>query len=121
LILARALALTLALAACGARMDLPLVATDGDSFRAGAERVRLMDIDAPEMPGSPRDCSRRRCPIGDPYLARDALQTLLNQGKVSCVRHGEDRYSRTLARCRAGRQDIGETLLEMRVVERYEP
>lgn len=35
---------------------------DGDSIRCGPERVRIANIDAPELPGSPKceDC-RRSC------------------------------------------------------------
>lgn len=39
--------------------------TDGDTIRCGAERIRLLGIDAPELPGHCR--SGRACAPGDPY------------------------------------------------------
>lgn len=68
--------------------------TDGDTIRCGDERVRLLGIDAPELPGH---CRRgRRCAPGDPVASREALRGDL-VGTVRIVRVGEDRYGRTLA------------------------
>ncbi len=87
-----------ALAAC-----VP-VATDGDSLRCGAERIRLAAIDAPELPGSAR-CNRPPTGANPPwcdtalaYQSRDALAAFLRTGPVVIERCGLDRYQRTLAR-----------------------
>ncbi|WP_207541062.1 thermonuclease family protein [Sabulicella rubraurantiaca] len=69
---------------------LSCTATDGDTLRCGAERVRLLGLDAPEMSGRCVDEERRA------RAARDRLAALA-QGGVRLARDGEDRYGRTLA------------------------
>lgn len=79
-------------------------ATDGDTLRCGPERVRLIGIDAPEMPGH---CARhRRCAPGDPVAARAHLARLLRSGPIIITRTGRDHYGRTLALVRAGGTDL---------------
>lgn len=78
-------------------------ATDGDTIRCGEERVRMLGIDAPELPGH---CRRgRRCAPGDPLASKAALATLLNKGSVTLERVGSDRYDRALAIVRIGAVD----------------
>ena len=59
---------------------------DGDSIRCGGERIRIANIDAPELPGSPKCEDSRRayawCDYEAGYRARDALQTFLSRGPV---------------------------------------
>jgi micrococcal nuclease len=70
-------------------------AVDGDTIRCGTERIRLLAIDAPEMPGH---CRRGRvCALGDPYASKAALEQDLRQGPVTIERTGTDRYGRTVA------------------------
>src|ERR1700712_1173347 len=45
---------------------------DGDTLRCGNERVRLLGIDAPELPGHCR--IGRACAPGDPYASTASLQ-----------------------------------------------
>lgn len=71
-----------------------LVAIDGDTLRCGDERIRLLAIDAPELPGH---CRRgRHCAPGDPVASKRSLAGALS-GRASIERHGHDRYGRTLA------------------------
>lgn len=80
------------------------VAVDGDTLRCGRERVRLLGIDAPELPGH---CQQgRHCAPGDPYASTRSLQAGLRQGPVVIQRLGTDHYGRTLALVRAGRADL---------------
>lgn len=80
------------------------VATDGDTIRCGHERIRLLGIDAPEMPGH---CRRGRvCVTGDPYASRANMIRLLQARPLTIRRFGADRYGRTLAMISAGGQDI---------------
>ena len=68
---------------------------DGDTLRCGPERVRLIGIDAPELPGHCR--AGRSCVAGDPFAATEALRQLIGTGEVKIERIGVDRYGRTLA------------------------
>lgn len=79
------------------------VATDGDSLRCGAERVRLLGVDAPEMG---RCATGRRCAPGDPIASRDNLRRLVNGKPIRVDRVGQDRYGRTLAVVYAGGLDL---------------
>ena len=70
------------------------IAVDGDTIRCGSERIRLVAIDAPEMPGH---CQPTRdCAPGDPFASRAALAKALN-GSLTIERLGTDRYGRTVA------------------------
>ncbi len=91
---------------------------DGDTIRCGLERVRLVNIDAPELPGSER-CSRAsrirlagsRNPAWCDYelgkRSRAALVALVFQGATIITPVGRDRYGRILARVSVNRQDAG--------------
>jgi endonuclease YncB( thermonuclease family) len=68
--------------------------TDGDTIRCGDERVRLLGIDAPEMPGHCR--SGRACVEGDPFQSSANLGAAMGS-TMTIVRVGTDRYGRTLA------------------------
>lgn len=69
-------------------------ATDGDTIRCGNERIRLLGIDAPELPGHCRE--GRHCAPGDPYAATARLRKAI-AGRVHIERLGTDRYGRTIA------------------------
>lgn len=68
--------------------------TDGDTIRCDGERIRLLGIDAPELPGHCR--SGRQCAPGDPYASTASLEAGLS-GELTIERVGEDHYGRTLA------------------------
>jgi endonuclease YncB( thermonuclease family) len=68
--------------------------TDGDTIRCAGERVRLLAIDAPELPGHCRP--GRDCVPGDPYTSMRSLERAM-RGGVRIQRVGTDRYGRTLA------------------------
>lgn len=68
--------------------------TDGDTLRCGSERIRLLAIDAPELPGH---CRRgRACAPGDPHASTSSLSGAMT-GRLTIERIGEDHYGRTLA------------------------
>lgn len=84
-------------------LAVPCHAIDGDTIKCGTERIRLLGIDAPEMPGH---CRRGRvCVEGDPYASKDALAAML-KGTVRIDRVGYDHYGRTLALVEAGGRDV---------------
>lgn len=80
-------------------------ASDGDSFHLGAERVRLLGIDAPELVQTCKDGKGTAWPCGQ--KARDRMAALLRSGKVTCAPDGQDRFGRVLAHCTVGKRDIG--------------
>jgi endonuclease YncB( thermonuclease family) len=99
---------------------------DGDSIRCGQERIRLANIDAPELEGSPR-CENRRtgrnpswCDYALGLRARDKLQAFLATGQVRVMPQGVDRYGRTLARVTVNGQDAGEYLIRRRLARRWQ-
>lgn len=67
---------------------------DGDTLRCDGERIRLLAIDAPELPGHCR--KGRQCAPGDPYASTRSLKRAL-AGRLTIERVGLDRYGRTLA------------------------
>ena len=89
--------------------------TDGDTFRiAGGERVRILNIDAPEMG------SRARC-ASEALLAGEARRYLMRRirhaQRIDLAREGQDRFGRTLARVRIDGQDIGDELVRNRLAQ----
>jgi endonuclease YncB( thermonuclease family) len=76
---------------------------DGDTLRCGRERVRLLGIDAPEMPGHCQ--GNRRCVAGDPFASRRSLIKAA-AGRLVIERFGTDRYGRTLGLVRGARGDL---------------
>lgn len=74
---------------------------DGDTIRCGRERVRIANVDAPELPDSPKCQDRRqsyaRCDFAAGEASRGALVRLLSRGRVMIERLGTDPYGRTLA------------------------
>lgn len=77
--------------------------TDGDTIRCGAERVRLLGIDAPELHGCPR---YRRCAPGDPVAATQSLKQAITAGPVTYEVVSYDHYGRTVAVVRAGKLNL---------------
>jgi micrococcal nuclease len=96
---------------------------DGDSIRCGGERIRIANIDAPELPGSPKCKDSRRavawCDYEAGYRARDALQAFLSRGPVKVEPIGTDKYSRTLARVMVNGLDAGEYLIGLGLARRW--
>ena len=96
----------------------PLV-HDGDTLRCGREKIRIENIDAPELPGSPKCKDGRNanawCDYELGFQSRDALADLLSSGKVYFIRTGTDPYGRTLARVYAEKIDAGRYLIARRL------
>jgi len=88
---------------------------DGDTLECDGERVRLVGIDAPEMPGHCRP--GRKCVQGDPVAAKEYLE-LVTAGLVECVSEGRDHYDRTLGRCSAGGVDLSCAMIKEGHAER---
>jgi len=101
--------------AAAAAICSPVSIHDGDTIRCGAERVRIANIDAPELPGSPK-CQRARrgrawCDFAAGAAAREALRGLAAGRRVIIDRTRIAPYGRTLALVRIGGVDAGEFLI----------
>ncbi|WP_375449500.1 thermonuclease family protein [uncultured Devosia sp.] len=79
--------------------------SDGDSFHLGADRIRLLGIDAPELDQTCTDADSRNWPCG--RAARDKLVDLVAAQSLTCQPDGHDRFGRILAICSAGGRDLG--------------
>lgn len=92
------------------------VVHDGDSLRCNGERIRIANIDAPEVAGSPK-CNNPGpyawCDFGAGEQARRALVAFLAQGRVMVERLGVDRYGRTLALVTVSGADAGDYLVSI--------
>lgn len=95
---------------------------DGDSIRlCDGERIRIANIDAPEMRGSSR-CDRGRggwCDYDLAIRSRDALRAFLASGNVKITRLGQDRFGRTLARVSVDGRDAGAYLIGQGLARRW--
>ena len=89
---------------------------DGDTVQIGVERIRLVNVDAPES-WRPH-CDRERA-LG--IAAKERLRELLDGGTVTFTPTGVDRYSRTLAYVRVDRADVGEILIQENHALRWKP
>ena len=118
------------LAYAAAALCLSPTVHDGDTIRCGAERIRISDIDAPELPGSPRcDPARVRqlarsrnpawCDTAKGEAARDALRAFLATGPVMIRRLRTDSYGRTLALVSVRGMDAGAMLRRAGLARRW--
>jgi len=96
--------------------------SDGDtlSCRNLPARVRLIGIDAPEMPGH---CTPgRQCTAGNGAASKRLLISLVRSGPVVVKPQGYDRYDRILARVSVNRIDLScEMVARGAAVRRYAP
>jgi endonuclease YncB( thermonuclease family) len=82
---------------------------DGDTLEIHGERIRILDIDAPE---SRQTCTR---PDGVEWRcgqkAAMALAGWIGMHAVTCETTKKDMYKRWLARCTIGRDDMAEWMV----------
>lgn len=78
---------------------------DGDTFWVAGEKVRIADIDAPEIDGR---CDYER---GLAIASRNRLLDLLNAGPSTLRREGKDRHGRTLAVVMVNGRSVGDMLV----------
>lgn len=79
------------------------IVTVGDTIRCNGERIRLIGIDAPELPGHCR--TGRDCVSGEPYASTQSLAGAI-VGTIRINRTGQDRYGRTLATLSSDKGDL---------------
>ena len=92
-----------------------ITVTDGDTVRIGQERIRILNIDTPEM-GRLAECDAERMLA---LVAKDRLTEILASGPIQIQRDGTDQYGRTLATMRVAGSDVGELLIDAHVAVRW--
>lgn len=82
---------------------------DGDSLVISGTKVRLIDIDAPELHQlcGPKE-SRYECGV----RAKAHLGSLIANQLVVCTWQTKDKFHRILARCKAGEIDLNKQMVE---------
>lgn len=91
---------------------------DGDTFELNGEKIRISNIDAPELPPGAKCWSEGALAI----QAARTLQGLLTTNARTMIvqREGKDQYGRTLARVVIrGTQDVGEGLVGLGLVAEW--
>jgi len=86
---------------------------DGDTLWLAGEKIRIADIDAPELHGR---CARESALARQ---ARSRLLVLLNSAPFRIRRIGKDRYGRTLAVILSARGSIGDQLVAEGLAQRW--
>jgi endonuclease YncB( thermonuclease family) len=95
----------------------PACVIDGDTFKLGDRKIRIIGIDAPEL-------AEPKCPA-EAALARraaDRLRTLLNAGQFDMIAHRlqrQDRHGRDLMVVKRGDTSIGRQLIDEGLAHRY--
>ena len=99
--------------------SVTILVWDGDSFilhdaRGGREKIRIENIDALEIDGR---CAAERSAA---VKAKNELVRLLDDGRISLVRGKLDRYRRQLARVISDNGDVGDRLVTLGLVRRWD-
>lgn len=89
---------------CGSGRRVTCV-VDGDTFWLRGEKIRISNIDAPEM------AARCEAELQRAIASTLRLAQLLGTGRLQIRREGNDVHGRTLATIRIGGQDIGDRLV----------
>jgi endonuclease YncB( thermonuclease family) len=95
----------------------PNCIVDGDTIRYGGVKIRLADIDTPEI-SSPKCASERA--LGE--QAKDRLLELMNAGPFELVRYSrdEDQYGRKLRIITRDGRSVGDTLIAEGLARRWD-
>ncbi|QLC26969.1 thermonuclease family protein [Parasphingopyxis algicola] len=106
---------SISFAICGSGPRLNCV-VDGDTFWMAGQKIRILDIDTPEL--SPPRCAEEER-LGE--AAKHRLHVLLNSGAVTLERAGRDRdrYGRLLRRVRVDGTPVGRVLIREGLARAY--
>jgi endonuclease YncB( thermonuclease family) len=86
--------------------ETPII-IDGDTVSISGERIRILNIDAPE---SYQPHCEAELVAG--LRAKERVAQLVRSGPLQIYREGQDRYRRTLARISVGGRDVGAVLVQ---------
>jgi endonuclease YncB( thermonuclease family) len=108
--IACALVMTLSVTPAAARDLVGQVSiVDGDTLDIHDDRIRLWGVDAPESSQLCRGRDRRPYRCG--ALSANTLDAFTRAKTVRCTPLDGDRYGRIVARCAAGKIDLGQMLV----------
>lgn len=93
---------------CGSAKRVNCV-VDGDTLWLDGEKIRIVNIDAPEVDG------RCRAESAHAATATRVLAALVSNREIRVEREGEDRYGRTLASLSTSEGDVGSALVAQRM------
>jgi len=93
----------------------PAIVIDGDTLRIGTERIRLINIDAPEM-GNGAECDAERALA---EVAKQKMTEIVGGQQLAIDRRDKDRFGRTLAFVRVRGADVGEMLIRVHVAVKW--
>lgn len=82
---------------------------DGDTLVVAGEKVRLLDVDAPELA---QRCDGPKELAACGKVAAEALEGKLAEGTVTCRGDERDDFGRLLMRCSLGGEDLSTWLVE---------
>lgn len=101
---------------CGSGQRITCV-VDGDTFWFRGEKIRIADIDTPEL--SPPRCQRER-ELG--LAAKQRLLEILNSGPLSLkvAARDEDRFGRKLRIVYRDRRSVGDMLVAQRLARKWQ-
>ena len=91
---------------------------DGDTFRYGGVKIRILDIDAPEI--SEPKCASEKA-LGE--KAKFRLLEILNSGSVALIASGdrdEDKFRRKLRRVTVAGRSVGDMLISEGLASSWE-
>ena len=86
---------------------------DGDTVWIKSEKIRLLDVDAPEPRGRCYD------ELIAAAKATERLRVLLTENQFTIKRSGQDRYGRTLAKIMIGDRSAGEIMMSEGLVRKW--
>jgi endonuclease YncB( thermonuclease family) len=90
----------------------PAAIIDGDTIKIRDRRIRLVGINAPELPDKPTKCRQYLSQPDCTEPAAAALHERINGKIVTCTEVGRDRYGRTVGICWHGFTELTVWLLE---------
>ena len=83
--------------------------SDGDTIQINGQRIRLIDIDAPELY---QFCTLNGASYPCGEQSKQHLINLINGRRVSCVSEKRDKFDRFLGRCSVDGMDINQQMIE---------
>ena len=82
---------------------------DGDTIYIYSNKIRLKDIDAPEMK---QKCKRNKVDYFCGVESKNQLKKKIDNSKVKCISSGKDRYNRYLATCFRGSINLNKWMVK---------